>query len=340
MNHTVPISETTVSPPEPGTAVAIRDGLLWTRIEIPFPLKTVNVWLFDEGDQWTVIDTGCGDERAAETWALIQRSILAGKPIGRLIVTHGHVDHVGSSGAIVERYGARFLASLGEWSFARLSTLGVLAEEGLVLRHFLRHGCSNRDARELTDLQRLPVHYEGTIPSACERIRDGDRIMIGGNAWQAIITGGHASEHVSLFCAETNEYIAGDQILPRITPIIGVYPDMPLDNPLGDYLGSFERLAELPEDVQVLPSHGVPFRGLHERIAELQAHHESRLAQALTQANDCTAYEIGQAMFPKAFAVKQGHLAVAETLAHLNFLVAQGRLTAAPLNGVIRFGPG
>lgn len=329
--------EALIAPPQPGEVRPVRPGLFWTQIAIPFPLKTVNVWLFDEGDSWTVIDTGCGDDHAAQTWERIERDVFGGKPIGRLIITHGHVDHVGSAGALVARHGARFLASLGEWSFARLSVLGVIAEEGLVRRHFELHGCSPQLARNLAALQRQPTRFKGEIPAACERIRDGDRIMIGGEVWQAMMTGGHAPEHISLFCEATKEYIAGDQILPRVTPIIGVYPDMPLDDPLGDYLGSFARLRTLPEEVHVLPSHGLPFRGVHRRILEIEAHHDARLAIALELARGDTAHDIAQALFPKAFAAGQGHLAIAETLAHLHYLVASRRVSSSRGAGVIRF---
>ena len=165
-------------------------------------------------------------------------------------------------------------------------------------------------------------------PRSIEQIREGDSLEIGGRQWRVIVCGGHADEHASLYCEEEKLLIAGDQILQRISPMIGVFPDRPKSNPLHDYLASLPRFLDLPKDVLVLPGHGVPFYGLHVRVDELRQHHEDRLAHLMSHldlprtAGSCTRF-----LFERAVAEGQSRLALAETLAHLNYLIDAGSAT-------------
>jgi len=70
---------------------------------------------------------------------------------------------------------------------------------------------------------------------------------------------------------------ASDQILSHITPSVIVPLAQPDANPIKEYLNSLARLESLPSDTLVLPSHGIPFRALHARLAQLREHHQMRL---------------------------------------------------------------
>ena len=76
--------------------------------------------------------------------------------------------------------------------------------------------------------------------------------------------------------------IAGDQVLPKISTNVGVWPNEPQADALTWFLDGFSRFRRLPADALVLPSHGFPFIGLHTRLDQLVAHHDARL-------NDMTA---------------------------------------------------
>jgi glyoxylase-like metal-dependent hydrolase (beta-lactamase superfamily II) len=142
-----------------------------------------------------------------------------------------------------------------------------------------------------------------------------------------IIGRGHAPEMVCLFSEERNLLIAADQVLPRISPIVGVWPGEPEANPLAEFLSSLATLRQLPDDCLVLPSHGRPFRGLHARIDQLVAHHRERLAATLEACRrPATAVEIMPHLFDRELDRHQLGFAIAETVAHLNFLVADGRI--------------
>jgi glyoxylase-like metal-dependent hydrolase (beta-lactamase superfamily II) len=152
------------------------------------------------------------------------------------------------------------------------------------------------------------------------------------------VNGGHAEEHASFFCAADKILIAGDQILPRISPVVGVYTSQPWGDPLKDYLASLKRLATLPSDTLVLPSHGLPFHGLHARIAQLEQHHDKRLMEleGLLDAPK-NGVELSKGLFADAVAKGQLMMAMAETLAHANYLVGVGRARRLETKEMVRF---
>jgi glyoxylase-like metal-dependent hydrolase (beta-lactamase superfamily II) len=114
----------------------------------------------------------------------------------------------------------------------------------------------------------------------------------------------------------------------------------PEDEPLSGWLLSLDRLAELPDDVLVFPSHGVPFRGVKRRVAELHAHHTRRFQVILDACADrsCSAYELAQRVYPPPLPDFDQLLALGECLAHIRYLTADGRLDGVPDdNGVLRY---
>ena len=94
-------------------------------------------------------------------------------------------------------------------------------------------------------------------------------------------------------CDDDRILIAGDMVLPSISTNVSVYDVEPEANPLGRYLDSIDRLGALPADTLVLPSHGLPFFGLRQRVSQLHAHHRVRLEAALEAcATPRTAHEL------------------------------------------------
>jgi glyoxylase-like metal-dependent hydrolase (beta-lactamase superfamily II) len=164
-------------------------------------------------------------------------------------------------------------------------------------------------------------------PGSFEGVRAGDRLRLGGSDWQVIVGEGHAPEQITLWSAERNVLIAADQILPRISPVVGVWASQPAADPLGEFLGSLDRYAGLPEDALVLPSHGLPFHGLHARRAALRRHHDERLARVVDLCHEpVTTAQVTAGLFSRPLDLHQTGFALAETLAHLNRLAEIGRV--------------
>jgi glyoxylase-like metal-dependent hydrolase (beta-lactamase superfamily II) len=314
-----------------GEPCPIVPGLHGVRFALPFALDHVNVWLVEEDDGWTVIDSGLADDRTRARWRELRHGLLAGGSLARIVVTHYHPDHMGLAGWLCAETGAQLWTSRTEWLTARL-----LAQDGseawvAVGREFDRRaGLDDQLIEERAARGNLYRRRVVPPPPSFRRVRHGDRLRLNGAEWQVIVGRGHAPEMLCLFSPERNVLIAGDQVLPKISPNISVWPSEPEADPLAEFLESLASFKELPEDCLVLPSHGLPFRGLHARIDRLILHHEERLAATLGAcAVPTTATELIPKLFDRALDVHQLQFALGESLAHLNYLVEQGRLERA-----------
>ncbi len=320
--------------PKGAETLEVAPGILWARIPLPFRLNHVNVWLIREREGWTLIDTGTANAEARAIWEQLLAGVLKGAPIVRLIATHGHTDHVGLAGWLHDLAGGvPYHITLVEWLSAAVridesrSAIGPHA-----LKFLLGHGCdqitidSFREERRRTNAQMLPM------PTAIERLRDGQMLRFGNRDWRVMVCGGHAAEHASFWCEADKILIAGDQVLSKISPMIGVTATEPHADPLTEYLASLERFRTLPGDPLVLPSHGLPFHGLQARVDQLDHHHQLRLAELeglLDRPSNSghSAMQLAHGLFARAVADGQGRHAFSETLAHLHHLVTRGRAT-------------
>jgi glyoxylase-like metal-dependent hydrolase (beta-lactamase superfamily II) len=313
-----------------GQPCEIVAGLYGLRLELPFALDHVNIWLCAERDGWTVIDAGLADDLTRERWRDLRRGLLAERPIRRIVATHYHPDHMGLAGWLCAEAGAELWTSRTEWLLARLHAQDV-SEEWVAAGRRLDHQ-AGLDAALVEERAARGNLYRRRVappPGSFRRVRDGDRLRLDGADWEVIVGRGHSPEMICLFGAEPNVLIAADQILPRISPNVSVWPSEPAANPLAEFLSSLARFRELPEDCLVLPSHGPPFRGLRARIDQLVAHHEERLAATLEACSTpATVADVMPKLFDRPLDGHQLQFALGESLAHLNYLVDRGTLRA------------
>jgi len=323
-----------------GTAQEVAPGVLWLRMPLPFALDHINLWLLADGAHWTLVDCGLGSNTTRALWEEIFQRDLGARPLGRVIVTHYHPDHIGLAGWLTARLNLVPWMTKGEFLTAHAACHNVGGTGFTRVRDFFaRHGLepARLEAAGVKD----GSYRRGVepLPETFRRIRHADRIAIGGGMWRVIVGYGHAPEHASLHDERAGILIAGDMLLPRISTNVSVWPVEPDGDPLGDFLESIDRFSELDPDTLVLPSHGRPFRGIQARVAELKAHHAARLA---TLARVCdrekTAAELLPALFRREFADYQLMFAMGETIAHLNHLWHRGLLRrVAGVDGVWRF---
>lgn len=302
-------------------------GLFGIRFALPFALDHVNIWLIADGDGWTLIDAGLADQRTRDRWEELA-GFMGGRPVRRVLATHFHPDHMGLAGWWCERSGAELLTSRTEWLQAR--ALALDTSEGFVTagRQFdLRAGLSMEQVDERAARGNLYRPRVSLPPASFRNVREGDEVTLGGGGWQVLIGRGHAPEMLCLFSAERNLLIAADQVLPRISPNVGVWPAEPEADPLAEFLSSLAVLRQLPDDCLVLPSHGQPFRGLHTRIDQLVDHHQLRLDATLDACrSSATIVDVMLKLFQRQLDRHQIGFAIGETLAHLNLLVGQGTI--------------
>jgi glyoxylase-like metal-dependent hydrolase (beta-lactamase superfamily II) len=331
--------------PVPGSLEAVAPGLRWVRMPLPFALDHINLWLIEDAQEgrtgWSLVDCGAGTDATRAAWEQVLAEGLGGAPLLRVFATHCHPDHVGLSGWLCERFGAPFWTTTGEYAFARMMAAALPGVDGpSAIPHFERHGL--KDAALLDQMRSRRNYYPSLVPGVPEaytRLQDGQRVDIGGRAWQVITGFGHSPEHASLYSQELNILISGDMVLPRISTNVSVFAVEPEGNPLQLYLDSLDKFAGLPEDVLVLPAHGKPFRGLHTRIRQLREHHAARLAEVVAAcAEPKSAVDIVPLMFRRQLDAHQLSFALGEALAHLHKLWKDSVLLRVNSeDGVLRF---
>ncbi|WP_054208656.1 MBL fold metallo-hydrolase [Bosea vaviloviae] len=328
-------------PPASGLWASVAEGIFWAQIPLPFRLNQVNVWLIDDEDGWALIDCGIDSPEVRAIWETLLANLPDGRPISRIIATHGHTDHVGCAGYLAEKLKVPFEATLVEWLKARIRYADAAQEPSSEEDRFLTmHGCEPAVTAQMREEFKSIGQYLGPMPGRLRALRPDEKLRIGNRSFEVLVHGGHADSHASFYCADDRILVAGDQVLPRISPVIAVFEDLPEADPLGDYLASLRDLAELPENALVLPGHGVPFTELGSRLTALKRHHEERLATLETMIEiPMTAFAAAERLFERAFQSGHRRFALGETLAHLHRLERDNRaMRRISGGGTVRWG--
>jgi glyoxylase-like metal-dependent hydrolase (beta-lactamase superfamily II) len=314
-------------PPTPGEAKVVADGVLWLRLPLPMTLNHINIYAIADGEGWAVVDTGLRTKDSIAGWEAALAGPLGGMRVTQVICTHMHPDHIGLAGWLCERFDAPLKMTQLEYVTARmlLADTGPAPEDGAAF-----YRAAGWDAERIATWRtEYGMFGRGvfTMPRTYTRIAEGQMLRIGGDDWRVVIGNGHSPEHACLWRQADGVFIAGDQILPRISSNISIWPTEPLADPLHDWLTSLDRLAAmLPDDLLVLPGHGEPFTGVQARLEALTRGHQislTRLERALQTPK--RAIDVFSTLFARAVGDGLYGMATGESLAHLNHLEAQGR---------------
>ncbi|HEY7018939.1 MAG TPA: MBL fold metallo-hydrolase [Gaiellaceae bacterium] len=285
------------------------------RLTFPLPLGIdhVHCYLLPGEDGWTLVDTGLGLPDARGRW----EEELRGVEVARIVITHFHPDHVGGARDVHELTGAPVFEGVedyrqaervwgsGDWSDRLADYLGS-------------HGLPERVADELRHESRTFSPFIRFAPDP-EPLREGDEV----DGWRVLELPGHADGHLCL--ERDGVLVAGDHLLGAITPTVGLYPESRPD-PLADYQASLRRTIELAPRI-ALTGHGDPVEDPAGRARELLEHHDHRLDEtaAVLGREPRSAYEISIELFGGRLDASGRRFALAETLAHLERLVREGR---------------
>ncbi|HTV97936.1 MAG TPA: MBL fold metallo-hydrolase [Steroidobacteraceae bacterium] len=324
------------SRPEPktgdGSAVEVASGVLWLRMPLFDALPWINVWAIADGEGWAIVDTGLRSAATMQAWQAAFSTSLIGKPVTRIIATHMHPDHCGMAGWLAERFNVRLWMSQLEYLSCRLMAADTGHKAPLEGVEFYRSAGWDGLALEAYR-ERFGAFGEAIypLPAAYRRLSDGETLRIGAHDWTVVMGNGHSPEHACLHCPSLEVLISGDQVLPRISSNVSVYPTEPDANPLEGWLTSLERIKpRVPDRVLVLPAHNSPFRGLHERIDQLIGGHRRALAKLEARlAAPARAIDVFDCLFSRPIRPELLFMATGESVAHLNYLTAAGKATRA-----------
>jgi len=318
--------------PSRSVAVDVAPGVKWLRMPLDGALGFINVWAIADGDGWAIVDTGIGGAETVQAWREAFRTSLDERPATRVFVTHMHPDHIGMAGWLTRKYDCRLWITRLEFLTCRSLAADSGREAPPDAVRFYR--AAGWDA-EAIETYRARFGFFGraihVLPDTFRRLSDGDELDIGGRLWRVVTGAGHSPEHACLYCPELKLLISGDQVLPRISPNVAVFPAEPDADPLHDWLTSLARIKGLvPDDVLVLPAHNDPFFGLHARLDRLIGGHERGLERLRKLAAEPKrVVDLFPALFRRTIEPGLLGLATGETLAHLNYLLARGGVVRA-----------
>jgi glyoxylase-like metal-dependent hydrolase (beta-lactamase superfamily II) len=342
----MPLDYPFAAPPAPGEAIVVAPGVLWLRMPLPFALDHINLWVLVGERADTLVDCGFGDAATRGLWERHFATTLSGRKVARVIATHCHPDHVGNAAWLGARFACPVAMTHAEYlsahamadqhsGYALEATLQLFRQHGMAPEHLAALGGRGNHYRR--GVPELPQHFA--------RLLDGDVLAAGSSRWRIVEGHGHSPEHASLHSEELAVLISGDMLLPRISTNVSVWAPEPGGDPLGRFLDSLSAFEALPADTLVLPSHGMPFRGISIRTAQLRAHHAARLdelsaAVAAAPPGGLTASEAIPTLFRRELDLQQRFFAIGEAIAHLNHLWHAGRLERrVDAGGTFRFAP-
>jgi len=325
--------------PEYGQAIEVAPGVMWMRMPLGGSLAFINVWAIRDGEGWALVDTGMQTDQTSKAWRQALKDSLGGLPVTRVFVTHLHPDHIGLAGWLTRKHQCRMWMTRLEYLQCRMLAADTGREAPQDAIDFYRAAGWDEEA-----LENYKARFGGfgkgiyQLPDSFRRIRDGDDIVVGDHTWRIVVGSGHSPEHACLYCPDLKLLISGDQVLPRISSNVSVFPTEPDGDPLTEWLVSLARIKTLvPDDVLVLPAHNDPFIGLHARIDHLIRGHErglERLEKLLAAPK--RSVDVFSALFKRTIGPDTLGLATGESLAHLNCLLARGAANASTdENGVV-----
>ena len=287
-------------------------------LALPTGPRHVHCYFLRGGDGWTLVDTGLGltGSGLIETpWDEILAQLDG--DVVRIFITHMHPDHVGGAEAAAAATGAPVIQ--GRLDYAQCERVwGSDDWPERIAEWFVRHGVPPHVSEELIESGHVFADFVRFAWNP-QLVEAGDEI----DGWRVVATPGHADGHLSLHRGDT--LIAGDTLLTPITPAIGLYPESRPD-PLGDYLETLARLARLPLRVSY-GGHGKEVSSPAVRCGEIAAHHAVRLdrTEAALGPEPRSGFDVSHDLFGADLPPIQRRFAVAETLSHLERLVALGR---------------
>ena len=350
---------------DPTTEITeVAPGILRMQLPINFTgLGHVNCYALEDERGFAIVDPGLP---GPSSWkALLDRLKRAGTGIEHVhsvIVTHSHPDHFGGAGKVRVEAAARVVTSstFRTWFDPQDAADDVVEDPESAAADSLEAGASEEQVAPKPDFKNRTTPWGGKHPEPPRsfkikmklmrrragrwllppkpsvRLDDRESIEFAGREWLAVHTPGHTTDHLCLFDPTGGTLLAGDHVLPTITPHIAGHSGDSSD-PLADFFTSLDKVAALPGIRQVLPAHGHPFTDLPGRVEDIKRHHEQRLGilrEAAAGLGEATVEALSHELFrPQAW----GAMAESETYAHLEHLRLSGEVTCRRVDGVLRY---
>lgn len=305
-----------------GEVAEVARGVYQLKVPVPIPLVFVSSYLIEGPDGWTLLDTGFDypDGRAAWEAGAERLGLDLRADVSRILVSHFHPDHLGAARWLQGLSGAPVYMLEEEIEHSRFVWEGDESPASFA-EYLIRNGMT----RDLAEKSASAMRSDLRLPGKILPLRAGDEIPLGKGLARVVHAPGHADYQYMLHDESRGILFAADHVLLKITPNIGLWPESQ-PHPLARYLKSLSGMRGMDVNL-VLAGHGPVFHDLEGRIDELLKHHDERLEVMYGElgAGPKTPFEVSGAVFRDTLTVYERCFALAETLAHLDLLVLQGR---------------
>ena len=318
--------------PENIELVKVSENIFWARMPLPHPLDHVNVYIIEDSFGLTIIDTGVNTEETRLRWDGLLRRYFKGKRLERVIITHHHPDHIGLAGWFHRKYDAEIYSSRTSYLMARMLTLDVqekMSSEATLF--YIRAGMPKDVLQQRKKIR--PMNFSDSvydIPLGFKRLVEGEEINFAGHGWKIIFGHGHAPSHATFWSNRDSIVFVGDQVLPGISPNLGVYPTEPEADTVGEWISSCRKLLRVSDNKKlVLPGHKLPFTGLSIRLEQLIQNHKSVLKRIGRRLNKGPSNTVGlfKTIFKREIRKEEYGLALSEAVGHMNHLHKVGKVS-------------
>lgn len=312
-----------------GTPEEVRPGVYRLTLPLPFTTDHVNVWALKGDDGWTFIDTGLDDEPSRRAWRDGFSGKLKADEDNLLLITHHHIDHMGLSGWLESELGLRVATTRGELGeFDRYRHLKGFWDEGVREEYFKRVGLGASERESYLKYAEKVRRELGELPRNPEVVEPGIHLELPGRTLTPIVVAGHSPEQLTLYDEARGLWFSGDHIMTELPAYVALRPgDSDVADPLTQFLKSLETLAQLPADTLVLPAHGAPFIGLHDRLDHLKkrvAIKQEGILKALER--PMSVMEVARAIYPPKVLESSVIFVAGDMSANLSNILNKGEL--------------
>lgn len=327
------------------------EGVYQFKIDVPFEVKFVCLYLFEIDGKRILIDAGLHFKDWIRLFTeMLKEKKITLKDIDYCFISHEHLDHVGLIKNI-KRANPDVQLLMHEitdmdlkWMADRANDEDIKNSATEMAKEMEKYGISEYYGKRIVQyFTTWPKLYRYQKPDVV--LHDGDEIKIGSHILKIIWTPGHALGHICVFDMNTRFLYSGDHILSRITPHIGIFNTSPaikqthdFDNILGLYLKSLDKIDALNPKI-IFPAHQEVIYNPHERILEIKAHHRDRLDEItkMIKDNPMTPFRISQIHFGENLDEMNMYLALNEVLSHLIYLECQNKVKRIEKDDIYSF---
>ena len=327
------------------------DGIFQIKIDVPFAVKFVCLYLFELKGKKILIDSGLNmGNWKKNLFSAFEKMNISIQDIDYCLISHIHTDHIGLIKILKKKNPTLKILmhdithELLKWQtdHSNLKELEIQARE--TADQLIRYGISEEQGNKVVQFFTFwPRFLQYQKPDI--EVHDGDTVF---DELKIFWTPGHSFGHICIFDMKKKYLFSGDHILSRITPHIGnfvvpkyladEYRDYDFNNILKHYLLSLDKIDHLSPKI-IFPAHQDIIYNPHERILEIKEHHKNRLEDisSLIKDNPMTAYRISQIHFGEDLDEMNSYMALSEVLGHLFYLEADDKVHTIEKNGKLLY---